>query len=76
MPDRMTAGHFLDNLNFTHPSHKFTMKIEWEGSLPFFSKGITLTVHQGLRARCTSKEPTQVSFYIFRVTLTFSTSAA
>ena len=33
IPDRMTADHFLDALNSTHPSLKFT--IEREGSLPF-----------------------------------------
>ena len=35
MPDRKTAGHFLDTLKSTHPSLKFTMEIKWEGSLPF-----------------------------------------
>ena len=35
MPDRITAGQFLDTLNSTHPSLKFTMEIEREGSLPF-----------------------------------------
>ena len=35
MPDRVTAGQFLDTLNSTHPSLKFTMEVEREGSLPF-----------------------------------------
>ena len=35
MPDRVTAGQFLDTLNSTHPSLKFTMEVEQEGSLPF-----------------------------------------
>ena len=35
MLDRITAGQFLDTLNPTHPSLKFTMEIEQEGSLPF-----------------------------------------
>ena len=33
MPDRTTAGQFLDTLNSTHPSLTFTMGIEREGSL-------------------------------------------
>ena len=33
--DRITAGQFLDTLNSAHPSVKFTMEIEREGSLPF-----------------------------------------
>ena len=28
MPDRITAGQFLDTLNSAHPSVKFTMEIE------------------------------------------------
>ena len=71
MPDRITVGQFLDTLNSAHPSVKFTMEIEREGSLPFLG-----TAHQRLRARCTSKEPTRVSFWISRVTLTLNTSAA
>ena len=35
MPDMITAGQFLDTLNSAHPSVKFTMEIEREGSLPF-----------------------------------------
>ena len=35
MPDRVTAGQFLDTLNSTHPSLQFTMEVEREGSLPF-----------------------------------------
>ena len=35
MPDRVTAGQFLDTLNSTHPSLKFAMEVEREGSLPF-----------------------------------------
>ena len=35
MPDRVTAGQFLDTLKSTHPSLKFTMDVEREGSLPF-----------------------------------------
>ena len=35
MPDRVTAGQFLDTLNSIHPSLKFTMEVEREGSLPF-----------------------------------------
>ena len=35
MPGRVTAGQFLDTLNSTHPSLKFTMEVEREGSLPF-----------------------------------------
>ena len=35
MPDRITDGQFLDTLNCAHPSVKFTMEIEREGSLPF-----------------------------------------
>ena len=35
MPDRITAGQFLDTLNSVHPSVNFTMEIEREGSLPF-----------------------------------------
>ncbi len=34
MPYRITPGQFLDTLNSTHPSLKFTMEIEREGSLP------------------------------------------
>ena len=32
MPDRVTAGQFLDTLNSTHPSLQFTMEVEREGS--------------------------------------------
>ena len=35
MPDRATAGQFLDTLNSAHPSLKITMEVEREGSLPF-----------------------------------------
>ena len=35
MPDRMTAGQFVETLNSAHPSLKVTMEIEREGSLPF-----------------------------------------
>ena len=35
MPDRVTAGQFLDSLSSTHPSLKFTIEVEREGSLPF-----------------------------------------
>ena len=37
MPERITAGQFLDTLNSAHPSVmiKFTLEIEREGSLPF-----------------------------------------
>ena len=35
IPDRVTAGQFLDSLSSTHPSLKFTMEVEREGSLPF-----------------------------------------
>ena len=35
MPNRVTAGQFLDTLNSTHSSLKFTMEVEREGSLPF-----------------------------------------
>jgi len=34
MPDRVTAGHLLHTLKSNHPSLKFTLEIEREGSLP------------------------------------------
>ena len=34
-PDKVTVGWFLDTLNSTHPSLKFTMEVEREGSFPF-----------------------------------------
>ena len=33
MPDRFSAGQFLDTLNSAYPSVKFTMEIKREGSL-------------------------------------------
>ena len=57
-PVRMTAGHFLDTLNSTHPFLKFTMEIEREGSLPFI--GIEL-LNRAPKIEST-KEPTHLHF--------------
>ena len=75
MPDRITTGQFLDTFNSTHPSLKFTMEIEQEGSLPFLGTEL-LNRAPKIESKVYIKRTTRVSFCISRVTLTLSTSAA
>ena len=75
MPDRITAGQFLDTLNSTHPSLKFTLQIEREGSLPFLGTEL-LNRAPKIESKVHVKRTNTGLHCISRVTLTLSTSAA
>ena len=74
MPDRTSADKFLDTHNHCHPSVKFTMEVENDGSLPFVGVEL-LNVAPRIKAKVYIK-PTNTGLLLFTKAMLVVTTSA